>query len=65
MVRNDIQTSFYFGTLMPENGTHQDAFLTTQLQRETLHIHLDLSSELAGTKIKIKRINCPLITYGN
>ena len=45
--------------------THQDAYLTTQLQREASHVHVDLPPELVGSKIKVKRINCPLVTYGN
>lgn len=59
------RTSFYFGTLIPEDGTHHNALLTAQLQRETSHIHPDLSSALIGITIKFKRINCSLITFGN
>lgn len=65
LIRIELDTSFYFGTLIPENITHQDAYLTNQLQREASHVHVDLPPELVGSKIKIKRINCPLVTYGN
>lgn len=64
MRRNEVETSFYFGTLIPEDGIHHNALLSTQLQRETSHIRVDLPSALIGIKIKFKRIHCPLITYG-